>query len=103
MWRSDSIKRGIVIAYYIKLHLATLATFFVRDLLWLALIARTFYRKYLGYMITSNINWLAAIIFYLQFIVGILVFVVLPGLASGLLQSPPHPRDAVRSQHLCKV
>ncbi len=74
-------------AYYIKLYLATFAAFFLIDMLWLGLIARTFYRKYLGYIMTSNVNWAAAIIFYLLFIVGILVFVVLPGLESGSLQT----------------
>ena len=74
-------------AFYIKLYLVTLAAFFAIDMLWLGLIARTFYRKYLGYIMTSNVNWLAAIIFYLLFILGILVFVVLPGLESGSLQS----------------
>ena len=74
-------------AYYIKLYLATLAAFFLIDMLWLGLIARTFYRKYLGYIMTANVNWAAALIFYLLFIVGILVFVVLPGLESGSLQT----------------
>ena len=73
--------------YYLKLYLATLAAFFAIDMLWLGLVARTFYRKYLGFLMAPNPNWLAAIIFYLLFIVGILVFVVLPGLESGSLQS----------------
>jgi uncharacterized membrane protein len=73
--------------YYLKLYLATLIAFFVIDMLWLGLVARTFYRKYLGFIMSPNPNWLAAIIFYLLFIVGILVFVVLPGLESGSLQS----------------
>jgi uncharacterized membrane protein len=74
-------------AYHLKLYLATLAAFFAIDMLWLGLVARTFYRKYLGFLMAPNPNWLAAIIFYLLFIVGILVFVVLPGLESGSLQS----------------
>lgn len=73
--------------YHLKLYLATLAAFFAIDMLWLGLVARTFYRKYLGFLMAPNPNWLAAIIFYLLFIVGILVFVVLPGLESGSLQS----------------
>lgn len=74
-------------AYYLKLYLATFAAFFVIDLLWLGLVARTFYRKYLGFIMAENVNWAAAIIFYLLFILGILVFVTLPGLESGSLQS----------------
>lgn len=73
--------------YHLKLYLATLIAFFAIDMVWLGFVARTFYRKYLGFIMSPNPNWLAAIIFYLLFIVGILVFVVLPGLESGSLQA----------------
>lgn len=71
--------------YYIKLYFATLLVFFAIDIVWLGLVARTFYAKYLGFLIGPT-NWLAAIIFYLLFIVGILVFVVIPGVKVGSLQ-----------------
>jgi len=74
------------VAYYLKLYFSTLAVFFAIDMFWLGLVARTFYRKHLGFLMAPNPNWLAAIIFYLLFIVGILVFVVLPGLESGSLR-----------------
>ena len=74
-------------AFYIKLYFATLVAFFVIDMVWLGLVARTFYSKYLGFIMAPSINWLAAIIFYLLFIVGILVFVVVPGLASNSLRT----------------
>jgi uncharacterized membrane protein len=72
--------------YNLKLYISTLAVFFAIDMVWLGLLARTFYRKHLGFLMAPNPNWLAAIIFYLLFIVGILVFVVLPGLESGSLR-----------------
>jgi uncharacterized membrane protein len=74
-------------AYYLKLYFATLVAFFAIDMVWLGLVARTFYRKYLGFLMAPKPNWLAAIIFYLLFIVGILVFVVLPGLADNSLKT----------------
>jgi uncharacterized membrane protein len=49
-------------------------------------VARKFYSKHLGFLMASSPNWLAAILFYLLFIVGILVFVVLPGLESGSIR-----------------
>jgi uncharacterized membrane protein len=73
-------------AYYLKLYFSTLAVFFAIDMIWLGFVARTFYRKHLGFLMAPNPNWLAAIIFYLLFIVGIQVFVALPGLASGSLR-----------------
>ncbi len=73
-------------AYYVKLYLATLMAFFVIDMIWLGLIARTFYQKHLGFLLASPPNWTAAFIFYLLFIAGILVFVVVPGLKEDSLQ-----------------
>jgi uncharacterized membrane protein len=73
--------------FYIKLYLATLVAFFAIDMFWLGLIARTFYKKQLGYLMAPSVNWTAAIIFYLIFIVGILVFVVIPGIEKNSLKS----------------
>ena len=72
-------------AYYLKLYTAILVAFFAIDMLWLGLVARTFYRKHLGYIMAPSPNWLAAIIFYLLFLVGLLIFVVQPGLEAGSL------------------
>ena len=74
-------------AFYIKLYFTTLIAFFAIDMVWLGLVARTFYRKQLGFLLSSNTNWVAAIIFYLLFIAGILVFVVLPGLDDNSLKT----------------
>jgi uncharacterized membrane protein len=71
-------------AIYIKLYLATLLVFFAIDMVWLGLVARTFYARYLGFLMGPT-NWLAAIIFYLLFVLGILVFVVVPGVKEGSL------------------
>jgi uncharacterized membrane protein len=67
-------------SYFLKLYFATLAVFFAVDMIWLGLIARTFYKKHLGFLMAPEVNWYAAIIFYFIFIAGILVFVVVPGI-----------------------
>ena len=74
-------------AYYLKLYFVTLIAFFAIDLVWLGLVARTFYSRYLGFLMAPKTNWLAALIFYLLFIVGILVFVVVPGLEENSLRT----------------
>jgi uncharacterized membrane protein len=74
-------------AYYLKLYLATLAVFFSIDMLWLGLVARTFYQDHLGFLLTPNPIWPAAVLFYLLFIVGILVFVVVPGLKDDSIKN----------------
>lgn len=69
---------------YIKLYFATLLVFFAIDMVWLGLVARNFYAKHLGFLMGPT-NWLAAFIFYLLFILGILVFVEVPGVKEGSL------------------
>jgi len=63
---------------YIKLFLISLPVFFAIDMAWLGLIAKDFYQNQIGFLMTPNINWLAAIIFYLIFIAGLVVFVITP-------------------------
>jgi uncharacterized membrane protein len=67
-------------SFYLKLYICTLLAFFAIDMVWLALVARGFYQKHLGFLLRTNPNWLAAIIFYLLFVFGLLVFVVVPSL-----------------------
>ncbi len=73
--------------YYLKLYLVTLMAFFAIDIVWLGLIARPFYQKHLGFLLAPHPNWTAAIVFYLLFILGVLVFVVVPGLRADSLKS----------------
>jgi uncharacterized membrane protein len=73
--------------YYFKLYCATLVVFLAADMVWLVFVARSFYKKYLGYLMAPAVNWTAALIFYLLFIVGILVFVVIPGVKENSLQN----------------
>mgnify|MGYP002629961863 CR=1 FL=1 len=54
------------------------ATFFAIDLVWLGIVARPFYQTHLGPMLRPDVRWGPAILFYLMFIAGILVFAVLP-------------------------
>ena len=72
---------------YFKLYLVALAAFLAIDLLWLGLVARLFYQQQLGFIMAPSVNWFAAAIFYLLFIVGILFFVVVPGLESNSLKA----------------
>lgn len=63
---------------YGLVYFLTFLVFLAVDMVWLGLVARQFYAAQLGHLMTPNVNWVAAILFYLLFIVGILVFVILP-------------------------
>lgn len=65
------------------MYLMTLAVFFLIDMIWLGVVAKGFYRRHLGPMLSPKVNWTAAFLFYLLFIVGLLVFVIKPALIEG--------------------
>jgi hypothetical protein len=56
---------------FIKLYLIALPVFFALDMVWLGLVAKDFYRNQIGHLLKADINWIAAIVFYLLFIVGV--------------------------------
>ena len=66
-----------------KLFIIALLVFFIIDMLWLGLVAKKFYNKHLGFIMKAEVNWIAAVIFYLIFIVGILLFVIVPAVNSN--------------------
>ena len=70
---------------YIWMWLVTLGAFALIDALWLGLVAPSFYKKHLGYIMAPHPNWTAAVLFYLLFMVGLVVFVVLPSSTSRAL------------------
>lgn len=71
--------------FYVKLYFLTVPVFFLIDMLWLGLIAKGFYREKLASFLSPTVNWPAAIIFYLLFIIGIIYFAVSPGRAKDSL------------------
>ena len=72
-------------AKIVILYFSSLAVFFAIDLLWLGVISKNFYSAQLGHLLAAKANWIPALIFYLLFIAGILVFVVIPGFEGGSL------------------
>lgn len=71
----------------LKLYLVSLAAFFAIDMVWLGLVARPFYQQQLGSLMAPNPNWFVAVIYYLLFVLGLLFFVVVPGLNANSLKA----------------
>ncbi len=65
---------------FFKLYGIAFVVFFVIDLIWLGLVAKKLYQQEIGGLLKKDVNWLAAIIFYLLFIAGLVVFVVTPAI-----------------------
>ena len=70
-------------AAFAKLYLATLLVFLAIDAIWLGVVAKGFYQRHLGELLRPDVRWGAALLFYLIFIGGILLFAVLPALERG--------------------
>ncbi len=68
---------------FIKLYVIAIVVFFIIDIIWLAGVAKELYQSQIGYIMSSSPNWMAAIIFYLIFIVGLVYFVIQPGIVSN--------------------
>ena len=75
-----------MVAYYLKVYFSSLVGFLVIDMVWLTIVARGFYRKQLGFLLSDQPNWWAAICFYLLFVAGLLVFAVDPSIQAGSLR-----------------
>ncbi|MFM9952343.1 MAG: DUF2177 family protein [Saprospiraceae bacterium] len=65
----------------------TFVVFLVIDMAWLGFIAKDLYKKYLGDFLSEQVNWTAAIVFYLLFVVGVFIFAIMPSVEKGSLVS----------------
>ncbi len=65
---------------YLKLYGISFVAFLLIDGIWLGVVARSFYKEHLGYLLAPNPNWTAALLFYLLFVAGVVFFVTVPGL-----------------------
>lgn len=66
--------------FWLKLYLLTIPVFFAIDMIWLGYAARNFYKNQLSHLLSPDVNWPAAFLFYFIYIIGILFFAVRPGL-----------------------
>lgn len=69
----------MLMASYLQAFITSLCTMALLDAAWLGLIAPSFYKKHIGFIMADKPNWFAAGAFYLIFITGVTVFVVYPG------------------------
>ncbi|MEI6411570.1 MAG: DUF2177 family protein [Bacteroidota bacterium] len=65
----------------------TFAVFLLIDMAWLGLIAKGLYQKYLGGFLSEQVNWTAAIVFYLLFVAGVFIFAIMPSVEKGSVVS----------------
>lgn len=66
---------------YFAIYMASLVTFLIIDGLWLGIVARSFYVQQIGHLLRPSPDFGVAGAFYLLYVVGVVVFAVLPALA----------------------
>ena len=66
----------------LQLYLLSAAVFLVFDLFWLLVVSKKMYQQFIGHL-TGEVRMGPAIIFYFLYIVGVLYFVLLPGIEKG--------------------
>jgi uncharacterized membrane protein len=68
---------------YVAAYFAALATLAILDFLWLGFLAKGFIQAQIGPLLLDRPQWTPAVLFYVLYIVGVLIFAVAPGLETG--------------------
>lgn len=76
----------MVPSIFLGLYAISVPIFMIIDLLWLGVIAKSFYRTRLDHLM-GDINWPAAIIFYFVFLAGLTYFAIYPAATEGSWQT----------------
>lgn len=67
---------------FFTLYIISAPIFFVIDILWLGVVAKSFYQNRIGHLL-GKLQWIAVIIFYLIFLVGLTFFALVPAVTAG--------------------
>lgn len=70
---------------YLKVFIIAFIIFLAVDFLWLGVISKNLYENEMGHLIKKDVNFIAAFIFYIIFIIGLTVFIIVPSIGSGSL------------------
>lgn len=68
---------------YLIAYAASAVAFLAIDFVWLTVASRLVYRPLLGDLLAENPNLLVAGLFYLFYVVGVVVFAVMPAVGAG--------------------
>lgn len=78
IFRGDSYYMSVLnVNTLFKRYLSTITLFFILDMIWLIVISPEFYSRHIGHLMTKNVDWVAVILFYLLYSLGLFVFVII--------------------------
>ena len=67
---------------YIKMYIISFVVFLIIDAIWLLFISKNLYQAEIGHLMADKAKLIPALIFYLVFLVGLVYFVISPGIES---------------------
>ncbi len=70
----------------ISAYLCALLVFTAVDVVWLSVMAARFYRPTLGDILLADVNLKAAVVFYILYPIGLVIFAIAPALKTGELK-----------------
>ena len=76
----------IIFNQFFIVYAISIPVFIIIDLLWLGVIAKPFYQTRLSHLL-GDVNWVATIIFYLVFLLGLTFFAIYPTVARGTMMT----------------
>ncbi len=68
---------------FLKLYFIAVPIFFIIDLTWLGVIAKDLSQKHMGHFMRPVPNWPVAVLFYLLFIIGLVIFAIYPAIRNN--------------------
>lgn len=68
----------------LKMIIAVAIPLAVMDAVWLSVMSKSFYAKHIGSLMATHPVWVAAVLFYVIYIIGVVFFVVSPALSAAL-------------------
>lgn len=71
----------------LKLFVTALVLMFAVDVVWIGFIASDLYKSQIGFLLAPEVNWPAAVLFYIFYIATLIVFVLTPALKERSLRS----------------
>lgn len=77
-------KRGTNMTNFFKLYLISAVVFLVFDLFWLGVVSKKMYQHFIGHLM-GEVRITPAIIFYLIYLIGLVFFVLMPGIEKSSL------------------
>ncbi|MDZ3837467.1 MAG: DUF2177 family protein [Rhodospirillales bacterium] len=68
-------------------YAAAAVVFLGLDFVWLGLVAKSAYRSWIGHLMRDEIHAVAAVLFYLVYVVGLVIFAIAPALKDAAWQT----------------